>query len=310
MSKMKELIPIINNNGIKAVDGRVLHAFLGVGKLFAAWIDGRIKKYGFVDGLDYKKCFPNLESGFNGAQNKAEYIISIDMAKELAMVENNPKGREARKYFIECEKVALEAVEAVTAVKPLTFAEMTLQVIGGLQEQVESLTIENQSLNNTIETVSNTLDTTKKQKSAEKQWKTKNDKLVNSTKKRLGVKRDKDIDNRLESFVKAGKFFMGICETDDIDAVEEIMEVVIDELDKFRELDAKPRAVSFYKIDTFCKMLELPGNVVMAKLTECGYLTHSNGFWFVPETSIGLIHWSIDAQPYLIFSEELFKLFN
>lgn len=73
------------------------------------WIKGRIEKYGFTEGLDYSS-FDNIVKRENGATVRKEYALSIDMAKELSMVENNDKGRQARKYFIECEKIARNKV--------------------------------------------------------------------------------------------------------------------------------------------------------------------------------------------------------
>jgi phage anti-repressor protein len=130
---MKELIPIINEGDIKAVDGRTLHTFLEVGRDFSNWIKARIEKYEFVENDDYEVLAKSGELDFKGV-TKIDYIISLDMAKELAMVENNEKGKQARKYFIEVEK---NAKNLHNQLKDLTPAEMTLQVITHLQSQVE-----------------------------------------------------------------------------------------------------------------------------------------------------------------------------
>ncbi|WP_303784070.1 antA/AntB antirepressor family protein, partial [Azovibrio restrictus] len=55
-------------------------------------------------------CSPNLASKQRGGHNRTDYHLTLDMAKELSMVENNEKGRQARRYFIECERRALEAL--------------------------------------------------------------------------------------------------------------------------------------------------------------------------------------------------------
>lgn len=106
---MNELIAVrqsnVSGNEIPTVDARELHAFLEIGKGFSSWIKDRIKQYGFEDGKDYCLSLPeNGEAqpcGF--AANKTEYHLTLDMAKELSMVERNEKGKQARKYFIECE---------------------------------------------------------------------------------------------------------------------------------------------------------------------------------------------------------------
>jgi anti-repressor protein len=100
---MKQLITItkqtIGNEEINAVDARELWVFLENGYEFSKWIKDRIKSYDFVQGVDF---ITKINSYFSPPRK--DYTISIDMAKELAMVEKNQKGKEARKYFIQCEK--------------------------------------------------------------------------------------------------------------------------------------------------------------------------------------------------------------
>ena len=80
-----------------------LHSFLESRQDFSTWIKARIEQYGFVENTDYL-LHSFMEQLPSGAKQKIDYHITIDMAKELAMVERNDKGREARKYFIECER--------------------------------------------------------------------------------------------------------------------------------------------------------------------------------------------------------------
>lgn len=100
---MEEIIKIEEKDGRKAVNARELHQFLGNKREFATWIKQRIEQYGFVENQDYSS-FDNIVKRDNGATVRKEYALSIDMAKELSMVENNEKGRIARKYFIACEE--------------------------------------------------------------------------------------------------------------------------------------------------------------------------------------------------------------
>ena len=90
------LLPIatqtLNDQLIQTVDARKLHEFLEVGKVFGAWIVERIKQYGFVENQDFV-CFPVSESKGRGGHNRKDYHLTITMAKELAMVERNDKGR-------------------------------------------------------------------------------------------------------------------------------------------------------------------------------------------------------------------------
>jgi phage anti-repressor protein len=102
----------IGDGAIQTVNARELHSFLEVGKDFSTWIRTRIEQYGFKESQDFvmEDVFrsPNLGSenrkDFRGGLNRVEYTISLDMAKELSMVERNEKGRQARQYFIECER--------------------------------------------------------------------------------------------------------------------------------------------------------------------------------------------------------------
>ncbi|HAK7285370.1 TPA: phage antirepressor Ant [Salmonella enterica] len=101
-----QLIPVfdgtINNEPTLLCNARDLHTFLGVGKRFASWITERIEQYGFVINQDYIAISQNREIGHG--RGKIDYHLTLDTAKELAMVERNEKGRQIRRYFIECEK--------------------------------------------------------------------------------------------------------------------------------------------------------------------------------------------------------------
>jgi len=98
---MHELIKIENKNGIETCNSRDLHNFLEIRTRHNDWILNRIVKYDFKQDIDYILLTEKLVTG-NNADCKM-YYISIEMAKELSMVENNEKGKQARKYFIECE---------------------------------------------------------------------------------------------------------------------------------------------------------------------------------------------------------------
>jgi phage anti-repressor protein/phage antirepressor YoqD-like protein len=110
---MKELIHVsertIGDGSVQSVNARELHLFLEVGKDFSTWIKDRIEQYSFAEGQDYA-IFDSPELGNQtsrgGDRRSKLYAISIDMAKELSMVERNEKGKQARQYFIECEKQA------------------------------------------------------------------------------------------------------------------------------------------------------------------------------------------------------------
>ena len=102
-----ELIKVaVSENGQQLVSARELHGFLEVKSNFTTWVS-RMLTYGFTDGVDYTLSkIGNLENtGFGGLGTpKTDYIITIDMAKEISMIQRTAKGKMARQYFIECEK--------------------------------------------------------------------------------------------------------------------------------------------------------------------------------------------------------------
>ena len=106
---IKEAIPVLkkefDHDEVQTVNARDVWQFLEIKKDFSDWIKQYIKRYDFIEGQDYLRS-PNL-----GSEHKVEYFVSLDMAKELAMVQNNPKGKEVRQYFIQCEKIAKTVIE-------------------------------------------------------------------------------------------------------------------------------------------------------------------------------------------------------
>ena len=123
-----ELIKLTKNkDGIETVNARELHAFLEVKTRFNDWIANRISEFGFSENKDFVSLTENLVSG--GKQKV--FHISIDMAKELSMLERNDKGKQARLYFIECERIA-NAKQV-----PQSFAE-ALQLAANQAKQLEA----------------------------------------------------------------------------------------------------------------------------------------------------------------------------
>ncbi|EWC40182.1 antA/AntB antirepressor family protein [Stutzerimonas stutzeri] len=103
------LIPVlqgeIEGRTQQLCDARDLHQFMQVGRDFSNWIKGRIEQYGFVEGEDFSPVLAKSTGGRPGL----EYHLTLDMAKELAMVENNDQGRQVRRYFIAMERQARES---------------------------------------------------------------------------------------------------------------------------------------------------------------------------------------------------------
>ncbi len=106
-STTSALIPFaarpVGTETIETVDARDLHAFLEVKTDYAAWIKRRIETYGFLQDIDF--CVVIFGDGPTKTIN---HFVSLDMAKELSMVERTKKGKEARQYFLACEKALHE----------------------------------------------------------------------------------------------------------------------------------------------------------------------------------------------------------
>lgn len=97
---MQELIKVTEENGEQLVSARELYNFLEVTERFSNWFE-RQMQFGFEENIDFTGCkFFNTQAN----QELQDYILKIDMAKELAMLSKSEKGKEIRKYFIELEK--------------------------------------------------------------------------------------------------------------------------------------------------------------------------------------------------------------
>lgn len=119
---MDEIIPLVNgSSGEKKVDLKLLHAFLGVKTEFRHWVKRRIDKYSFKEGRDYTRSFL---TGLTEADMSYDYEATISMAKQLTMLENNKRGRDAREYFIAIEE---EFTKQRKEAPQLTPAQMFLE---------------------------------------------------------------------------------------------------------------------------------------------------------------------------------------
>lgn len=112
--KQTELIEVVTGEIGGAIcqicDARALHKFLQVGKNFPTWIKDRIETYGFIEGDEFSPISGKTSKGSKGGRPTIEYRLTLDMAKELAMVEKNERGKQIRRYFIECERQAANRV--------------------------------------------------------------------------------------------------------------------------------------------------------------------------------------------------------
>ena len=102
---MNNLIKIEVRNGQQLVSGRELHKFLEVGTRYDTWINRIIEKYNFIENKDFIVVAQKRASNeIKGYTEFDDHLMTIAMAKEIAMVSNTEKGKEARIYFIKCEE--------------------------------------------------------------------------------------------------------------------------------------------------------------------------------------------------------------
>jgi phage anti-repressor protein len=120
---MQALVNINPLNSAFPVSARELHEFLEVNTRFDKWIQRRIEQYDLIENVDYESLAQNWASvsysGSSVPNRRIEYSLTIDCAKELCMIENNAKGKEARRYFIECEKAYRRLINPMEGMKPL-----------------------------------------------------------------------------------------------------------------------------------------------------------------------------------------------
>ena len=98
-----QLIPVfagkLSGTPTQLVDARLLHTFLESAQEFANWIKNRIEDYGFIEAQDFL-----IKLSKTKGRPAKDYHLTIDMAKELGMIERNEKGRQIRRYFLDMER--------------------------------------------------------------------------------------------------------------------------------------------------------------------------------------------------------------
>lgn len=136
---MEELIKVATNSqGEQVVSARELHNFLGAKSNHSTWFKNQSERAMLIENEDFV-CVQISESDTKGGQNKIDYALKLSAAKEISMLNGGEKGKQARLYFLECEKVAkLSSV-------PQTYSQALLEA-GRLAEQNERLLATNNNL--------------------------------------------------------------------------------------------------------------------------------------------------------------------
>jgi len=153
-----ELIPIYENEKKeRSVNARELHIKLESKQQFSHWIQDRIKKYEFIENTDFSKQDNFIYVG-NLRRPQTDYHLTIDMAKELAMVENNQIGRKIRRYFIEVEKRYRTIVEAPQNI--FDFMRLALDQIEANENEIKNVKLLSENNAKQIEEIQSKIDVT------------------------------------------------------------------------------------------------------------------------------------------------------
>lgn len=136
---MDELIPVQKNKqGYVVVSGRDLHEFLEINTPYTRWFK-RMCEYGFTENVDFTVFVKNVkdDTGFGGHRKITNHALTLDMAKEISMLQRNEKGKQARQYFIDVEK------QYRLQQRPLTLEERIQVVAQGyvnIEKKLEGIT--------------------------------------------------------------------------------------------------------------------------------------------------------------------------
>lgn len=138
---MAELIKVNYNADRITLSARELYEFLDVKSNFTTWIE-RMAEYGFTENVDYRELIPKMEKNPTRGRPLKDYEITLDMAKEIAMLQRSEKGKQCRQYFIEVEKKWKKQTQYKL---PMTYKEALLQLVAEVDAR-EKLELENAEL--------------------------------------------------------------------------------------------------------------------------------------------------------------------
>ena len=140
VDQTETLIPVTTaEDGSPAVLGRALWEWLEVKERYNDWFR-RMSEYGFTEGQNYSTLFPvaGATRGFVPGGNRKDHLLTMDMAKEVAMIQRTEKGKQARLYFIECEKRA----KAAAAPSELSRFDVLTTALRAVEEERAALAAE------------------------------------------------------------------------------------------------------------------------------------------------------------------------
>lgn len=139
-----ELVPVYETStGEKVVYGSELHEVLGAPSVYREWVKRRLSDIDAIENEDFQGVEISTPSG----QTKKDHIIKLDIAKEMAMLERNEKGKQVRRYFIQVEKKYKSASLATQELSPQLQVMINLEIeqkrqaekLEYVEERIESI---------------------------------------------------------------------------------------------------------------------------------------------------------------------------
>lgn len=140
---MNELIKITKgDNGNSVVSGRDLHDFLEVKTAYKDWFP-RMCEYGFTDGKD----FSSILSESTGGRPRVDHAMTLDMAKEISMIQRTERGKQARQYFIDVEKEYKKQIGQSQFRLPKNLTEMSTMFFDVMKDQDKKIEEQSEKVN-------------------------------------------------------------------------------------------------------------------------------------------------------------------
>lgn len=128
-----ELVPVYETStGEKVVYGTELYECLESKQEYSNWVKNRLRECDSAEGDD----FTTILSKSTGGRPKQEYIIKLDTAKEMAMLERNEKGRQVRRYFIQVEKKYRQSQKLLTQIEVL---QQSVEVLNRHDKEIKQI---------------------------------------------------------------------------------------------------------------------------------------------------------------------------
>lgn len=191
---MNELVKItttkIGNEEVNSVNAKELYEFICKDTThYAKWIKTNLLNNEFFEeGVDYIVYATSAKTP-TGGRPSVSYIVTLDTAKELAMITKSSKGKEIRKYFIECEKKLREVVQEQYKL-PQTYKEALIELVR-IEEEKEQLLLENKQQEEIIEeqnVIIDSYDECSKARRSKQELKSKFHELVRLYSYKTGIK--------------------------------------------------------------------------------------------------------------------------